>query len=49
MPRRSWRKLFSSGGIPGVVEENKMFDNWLVCPGASCVFGTVHITLYVLM
>lgn len=48
MPRRSWRKLFSRGGIPGV-EENKMIDDWLVHPGASCVSGTVHITLYVLM
>lgn len=32
MPRRSWRKLFSRGGIPGV-EENKMIDNWLVHMG----------------
>lgn len=24
IPRRSWRKLFSSGGIPGVVKERMM-------------------------
>lgn len=54
MPRRSWRKLFSSGGIPGVVEENKMIDNWLVCPGGflcvwHCLYYSVCANVIVLL
>lgn len=43
MPRRSWRKLFSSGGIPGVVEENKMIDNWLCVWHCSYYFVCVNV------